>query len=134
MEFLTLELKSVWHKKEHQRQRQKLIYYWRWDTKAWGANKIRDLSSPCSQRWIFGIVILIMPVLTLKYSAWELRSQDWNLKKLTEISYNRWSMWFNLIYRKESYQFLFIMLCKDFYFCKNQIIYCIYRVIQFLIT
>lgn len=25
--------------------------YWHWDTKAWGANKIRYLGSPRRQRW-----------------------------------------------------------------------------------
>jgi len=32
--------------------------------------------------------------LTRKHAAGRLRSQGWNPKKLAEIGYKRWSMWF----------------------------------------
>ena len=56
---------------------------WRWGTKAWGANRIRYPSSPRCKRWVLSVGEIQCWSKRIKYSAWEVRSQEWNLKELT---------------------------------------------------
>ena len=72
-----------------------LFIYWHWDTKAWGANRIRYPSSPRSKRWSLDVRIDLKKFIFLKtyeslsesdkWSTWVVHSQGWNSKKLTGI-------------------------------------------------
>jgi hypothetical protein len=41
--------------KDTKLRRQQTIFYWRWGTKVWGANRIRDPSSPYPDRWVLNL-------------------------------------------------------------------------------
>ena len=58
---------------------------WRWGTKVWGSNRIRDPGSPYRKLWVLNVYKKIKDITAnaLKHSAWGVRSQDWNLKEMT---------------------------------------------------
>jgi len=46
-------MESLDIKRNTKGRRQLSGLYWHWETKAWGANRIWDPSSPCCKRWVF---------------------------------------------------------------------------------
>ena len=84
-----------------------LDLYWRWGTKAWGANGIRYPGSPRPKRWELGVREIRpswAPKLTREVDRLGSTVARLKLKGIGGDPHKRWNMWFNSTVSEEPYQ------------------------------